>query len=209
MALGIAGVMNFNMFGIPMTGPNACGYYGATKEDELCGRWIQLASMFPLAKQHKAAGSAGGPDNQPYDLKAPYDKIAMNALHNRLQYIRQIYTCLFEANQEGGTCVDPLFYHYPEDPYTFDPTQTENSFILAGALKVVPVLNAIPAATSKPTIRTYFPIGDWVNMANYTDIRGNPLKGSWIEVPAPTEDENILTYLKPGSMTSFQPNDEY
>jgi len=88
MQLGIAGVMNFNMFGIPMTGPNACGYYGAALEEELCGRWIQLASMFPLARQARAAGSAGGPANEPYLLPQPYNIWAKNALINRYQYIR-------------------------------------------------------------------------------------------------------------------------
>ena len=39
MKLSIAGVMNFNMFGIPMVGPNTCGYYGKY-DDELCGRWF-------------------------------------------------------------------------------------------------------------------------------------------------------------------------
>ena len=45
----IAGVMNFNMFGIPMSGPEVCGTVG--KNDvELCGRWMQLATFLPLAR---------------------------------------------------------------------------------------------------------------------------------------------------------------
>jgi alpha-glucosidase len=39
MKYSIAGVMNFNMFGIPMVGPDTCGFIGP-KDDELCGRWI-------------------------------------------------------------------------------------------------------------------------------------------------------------------------
>jgi alpha-glucosidase (family GH31 glycosyl hydrolase) len=38
----IAGVMNFNMFGIPFTGADVCGKYGgdvAADEDEVCARW--------------------------------------------------------------------------------------------------------------------------------------------------------------------------
>jgi len=206
MELGIAGVMNFNMFGIPMTGPNACGYYGATIEDELCARWIQLSSMLPLARTNRAAGAAGGPPMEPYNLKSPYDVIAKNALIGRLQFIRQIYTCLFEASQDGGTCVDPLLFHFPDDDMTFAPTMTENSFILANALKVVPVVAAVPAGTKAPTVRTYFPKGDWVNMANTADIRGNLLKGAWVELPVPSNSEDILTYLKPGSMVAFQKN---
>ena len=52
----IAGVMNFNMFGIPMVGPDTCGYESAgletTEEQELCLRWIQAATFFPFARQN-------------------------------------------------------------------------------------------------------------------------------------------------------------
>jgi alpha-glucosidase (family GH31 glycosyl hydrolase) len=39
----IASVMNFNMFGIPVTGPDTCGYHSTKKTpetEELCARWI-------------------------------------------------------------------------------------------------------------------------------------------------------------------------
>jgi alpha-glucosidase (family GH31 glycosyl hydrolase) len=50
MKHSIAGVMNFNMFGIPLTGPETCGFFGTDLMDELCGRWIQLATFYPLAR---------------------------------------------------------------------------------------------------------------------------------------------------------------
>lgn len=68
MKHSIAGVMNFNMFGVPLTGPETCGYYGEQGNDELCARWIQLATFYPLARQHRAAGAAGGPANEPFAL---------------------------------------------------------------------------------------------------------------------------------------------
>lgn len=43
MKSSIVGVMNFNMFGIPLVGPNTCGYHGNSSmniDDELCGRWV-------------------------------------------------------------------------------------------------------------------------------------------------------------------------
>lgn len=207
MSTGIASVMNMNMFGIPMSGPTACGYFGATKEDEMCGRWIQLSSMLPLARQHRAPGSAGGPANEPYTLASPYNDWAKNALTNRLQYVRHIYTCLFEASDEGTSCVDPLFFHFPDDKYTFDPMNTENSFILGHALKVVPVVEA-KAGTGTQTVRTYFPAGQWVNMQTY-EIKGSPTTGLWAEVNAPeAADETILTYLREGWMVPFQPQDD-
>ena len=40
MKLSISSLMNFNMFGIPHTGSDVCGYYGADFSEELCARWI-------------------------------------------------------------------------------------------------------------------------------------------------------------------------
>lgn len=52
MKYSIAGVMNFNMFGIPMVGPDTCGFFpvNGVDGDEVCGRWIQLATFFPFAR---------------------------------------------------------------------------------------------------------------------------------------------------------------
>jgi len=37
----IAGIMNFNMFGIPQTGADVCGTYATgSLDEELCARWI-------------------------------------------------------------------------------------------------------------------------------------------------------------------------
>lgn len=97
MKHSIAGVMNFNMFGVPLTGPEICGYYGTAANDELCARWIQLATFYPLARQHRAAGAAGGPANEPYALSSPYKEMAIAAIKDRLQYLRHMYTCLFST----------------------------------------------------------------------------------------------------------------
>ena len=50
MKYSISQQMNFNMFGIPMTGPDVCGSLGnITDYGQMCGRWIQLATFFPYA----------------------------------------------------------------------------------------------------------------------------------------------------------------
>ena len=42
MEYSIAGVINSNMFGIPLAGPDTCGFTGdaADFDAELCGRWM-------------------------------------------------------------------------------------------------------------------------------------------------------------------------
>jgi len=59
MQFSISGVMNFNMYGIPMSGPATCGYFEDKnmenlEQRELCARWIQLASFYPFAWQNHA-----------------------------------------------------------------------------------------------------------------------------------------------------------
>mmetsp|Transcript_21812 Transcript_21812/g.16163 ORF Transcript_21812/g.16163 Transcript_21812/m.16163 type:complete len:194 (+) Transcript_21812:1383-1964(+) len=52
MRYSIAGMMNFNMFGITHVGADVCGFFGELKDDEMCARWIQLATFYPLARAH-------------------------------------------------------------------------------------------------------------------------------------------------------------
>lgn len=92
--------------------------------------------------------------------------MAKNAIIDRFQYMRLMYTCLFEASQDGGSCFDPLFFHFPNDEGAYD--NTEHTFIVANALKVSPVLES--NTTKAETNSVYFPAGTWVSMANYADI---------------------------------------
>ena len=63
---------------------------------------------------------------------------------------------MYEASQNGGTCIDPLFYYYPNDENAY----IDNTFMVAGALKVTPIL----AATNDDTVQTYFPNGTWLDL---------------------------------------------
>lgn len=72
MKYSISGTMNMNMFGIPMVGPDICGFISVPAEkdtaQELCGRWMQLGTMFPFARQHRDRDPGGGEPNEPYNL---------------------------------------------------------------------------------------------------------------------------------------------
>jgi alpha-glucosidase (family GH31 glycosyl hydrolase) len=50
MSFSISSAMNMNMFGIPMTGGDICGVNMTKDKEELCGRWVQLASFLPIAR---------------------------------------------------------------------------------------------------------------------------------------------------------------
>jgi alpha-glucosidase (family GH31 glycosyl hydrolase) len=134
MKLSIAGIMNFNMFGIPLTGFDTCAYLISQINNELCGRWHQLTTFSPLARQYTSTVS----QVDPYSLQEPFKSWAINALNDRLQYLRQMYTCMFVASLNGETCYDPVFLHYPDDSGAYD--EPEHTFIAANVFKVSPVL---------------------------------------------------------------------
>jgi alpha-glucosidase (family GH31 glycosyl hydrolase) len=177
MKWSIAGVMNFNMFGIPMVGPDTCGFMedtalGDVEQRELCARWIELSTFYPFARQHHdsttATGGKGGNANEPYNLGGPtndtttYKDWATNAIKERFSYIRHMYTCHLRVHRNGGTCFDPLLMHYPHDDAVFAINQTEHTFLVGDAIKVSPVLE--PNAT---TIQSYFPNGQWVSLRDF------------------------------------------
>ena len=128
--------MNFNMFGIPLIGPNTCGFFGQSHQtEELCARWIQLASFYPFARWNSDAVDS---PNEPFLMNSVLQKWVKNALTQRLQFTRQLYSCLKEVSDDGGTCFDPLFFHFPTEEETF--TNIEQSFIFANTMKVTPIL---------------------------------------------------------------------
>jgi alpha-glucosidase (family GH31 glycosyl hydrolase) len=108
-----------------------------------------------------------------------------------------MYTCLFEVSQWGGSCIDPLFYYYPLDDNLF--TNVEQTFMVGGALKVSPILEA--GVTD--TFTSYFPAGVWVNMADFSEIIDTTLGGSNVTLQA---RNTVNAHLAPGAMVAIQNN---
>jgi alpha-glucosidase (family GH31 glycosyl hydrolase) len=52
MKYTIAGIQSMNMFGIPHVGADVCGFKGNSRDDEMCARWIQLSTFYPLARSN-------------------------------------------------------------------------------------------------------------------------------------------------------------
>ena len=117
--------------------------------------------------------------------------MARNSIYDRYQYLRHMYTCLYETMMSGGTCFDPMFYYYPEDDNLFQ--NYEASFMVGGALKVSPILN--PNVTD--VFPSYFPKGKWVSMINYADIVTGPATVNL------TAEMTVNVHLRPGSLIPF------
>ena len=89
-------------------------------------------------------------------------------MHDRMQYLRLLYTCMFQVSDSGGTCLDPVHFRYSVDPseYKSQLPDVTTQYIVAGALLVSPIMNS----TKSQNFVAYFPKGQWVNMADWTEV---------------------------------------
>jgi len=164
---GLASVLRSQMFGMPLSGSDVCGYKtgGDTLDEELCLRWYQLATFFPLARHSQ---SSNGPRTEPFNFKT-YTNQVKKTMHDRMQYLRLLYTCMFQVSDSGGTCMDPVQFRYgvSSDKFKAQLPDVTTQYIVAGSLLVSPIMNKTNGATD---FMAYFPKGQWVNMADWSEV---------------------------------------
>jgi alpha-glucosidase (family GH31 glycosyl hydrolase) len=205
MENSIAGIMNFNMFGIPHTGADICGFFENpdknvtdTEQEEICARWYQLSTFYPFARNHHDMDNGrGGANTEPYNL-GDSKTMAINSIKLRYKYILFMYSCMF-TTKDGNTCFDPMLFHYPDNEEAYE--NIERSFIVGDALKVSPVTWSQPA--NHFTYSSWFPQGEWVNMNDLSDILTvNDTNGTMMNLTYPTD--TINHHMRPGYIIPVQ-----
>jgi alpha-glucosidase (family GH31 glycosyl hydrolase) len=89
-----------------------------------------------------------------------YQSAAASALHQRMEYIRYIYSQMYSVYREGGALIRPLFFDYPTDASTLN--NIEETFMVGDSLKVSPVIEQGVTGT----FLSYFPAGVWADLNN-------------------------------------------
>ena len=150
MEYSIAGIYNFQMFGIPLVGPDVCGFTG-NANILLCKRWMQLGAFYPFYRNHHEIDSGV---QEPY-VTSELAKVSANAIKTRYRLFRYIYSEYFTTALYGGVFFKPLFWKYSTDTESYN--HNEETFLLGPNLKISPCLDP----DSVENINSYFPNDDW------------------------------------------------
>ena len=124
MGVSVPGIINSNMYGIPFTGVDICGFIGDTTP-ELCARWTTIGALYPFSRNHNLFGSV---DQEPYQplFKARYEEgvtfedIIRNGIRRKYSVMRYMYAELTRVSMDGGQVYKPVFYEFPEDVNTWN-----------------------------------------------------------------------------------------
>ncbi|EJD04630.1 uncharacterized protein FOMMEDRAFT_19850 [Fomitiporia mediterranea MF3/22] len=202
MHFNIQGVLQFQMFQIPMVGADTCGFNGNTDE-ELCNRWMQLSAFVPFYRNHNTLGAIS---QEPYrwDSVANASRIAMAVRYSMLPYW---YTLFANVSTQGTPPVRALFWEFPDESELF---AVDRQFLVGRDILVTPVLE--PNAT---TVDGIFPgrgsvtWRDWYthSVVNTSSTSGNATTAT---LPAPLGHINVhvrdgailLLHAKPAYTTT-------
>lgn len=183
----IAGMLTFNLLGIPLVGADICGF-SEQPQEELCVRWTQLGAFYPFARNHNSL------DMEPQDPTAfsPLARTAMKqALLLRYSLFPFLYTLFHHAHIEGHTVARPLMFEFPKDVKTYG---IDRQFLWGRSLLVTPVLE--PGVDH---VVSYFPEGLWYDYYTGDSVIS---KGEKLNLSAPIDKINL--HLRQGSIIPTQ-----
>jgi len=185
----IVGVMDFNLFGVPMIGADICGFIYDTTE-ELCARWIEVGAFYPFSRDHNTLGAAP----QELYLWPTVTAAAQTSLGLRYQLLPYIYTTFAGAHFNGATVARALWFNFPTDPNCIG---IDGQFMLGSSVMLSPVLTQ--GATS---VSAYFPQAYWYNLFTRTFAIDASAGGKTVVLNTPLTSTNA--HMRGGSILPMQ-----
>ena len=193
MKNSISGIFQFNIFGIPMTGDDICGFMDNANSN-LCVRWHNLGVFYPFSRNHNFIHSKA-------QFPWSFDKNSLNYIKNAINYryslLRYIYSEMFyvSLNEKSGF-FKPVFYTFPYDENSY--FDIDERVMIGDCFILFPnfVENSeIPYNKTFPEgLWNLYPNGNESIKSNDTDRRKN-LSGKY-------KDINI--FLRGGCVVPFQ-----
>ena len=113
----ISGIFNFNIFGIPFTGSDICGFMEDSSKD-LCIRWYNLGTFYPFMRNHNFFIAR---DQYPWSFDNNALEIIKKDIKLRYTLIRYIYSQFFLISlNEKGAYFKPLMFEFPDDEASYE-----------------------------------------------------------------------------------------
>jgi alpha-glucosidase len=192
MALSIPGILQYGLAGIPMSGPDICGFLGEASE-ELCARWMALGAFYPFSRNHNSIESTQ--DQEPYNWKS-VAHISRRYLQLRYSLHPYYYTLMHTAHVKGWPIWRPIFFYDASE----EAKSIDDQVFIGSDLLLSPVL-----MESKRSLIVRLPKGEWYewDTLNFIKTASNAIK---VEYSAPIDF--ISLHLRAGAIILLQPSDK-
>ncbi|KAF0688809.1 Aste57867_19631 [Aphanomyces stellatus] len=190
LRFGLTGVLAMNILGMPMVGPDTCGFNWDTTK-ELCIRWHQAAILYPFLRNHNAADK----DQSPVDFDDETTTILRTTLERRYRLLPYLYTQFFRAHVDGVTVVRSLYFEFPSEA----TIALDRQYLVGPALLVSPVLD-----DGARNVMAYFPPKTtWFSLWTGHSLQRRPLAESTrVLLDAPLD--TIHVHILGGSIVPLQ-----
>ena len=121
----ISGIFNFNIFGIPFTGSDICGFMEDASKN-LCLRWYNLGAFYPFSRNHNFFAAK---DQYPWSFESDAINIIKKNINFRYSLLRYMYSQFFLISlNEKGSFFKPLMFEFPDDETSYEDIESKIMF---------------------------------------------------------------------------------
>ena len=118
----ISGIFNYNIFGIPFTGADICGF-NDNSNGNLCARWYNVGIFYPFSRNHNNLRAR---DQYPWTFGKKIENIIKKDISVRYSLIRYFYSQLFLVSlNEKGAFFKPIMFEFPLDKNSYDDIESK------------------------------------------------------------------------------------
>ena len=175
----ISGIFNYNIFGVPFSGADICGFHSSST-DELCARWHILGSFYPFSRNHNVdTGKSQEPwvfntrsrYDDPNDINRPIEGYTLHAaqigIKMRYSLMRYSYSQFMKISLgQKGAYFKPAFFEFREDDILLNDMDVQNTHIMVGdSIYFIPCLNR-----DQNDYKGYFPNSNFNSIVDYKSI---------------------------------------
>ena len=133
----ISSIFTFNIFGMPFTGADICGYYGKGNPN-LCLRWYNLGAFYPFMRSN--FNFKEGEEKYPWSFGPDAESIIVKDIKMRYSLIKYFYSQLFLVSlNEKGSFFKPVMFEFPNDKNSYN--NIEDKIMIGEALLMCAFFN--------------------------------------------------------------------